>query len=139
MGFSLIDWRTADAFEHIQFGVSLSIHAVRRPAAPHHTPPGNSPAAKRGTAVVNGIDNHSHSRSNNPMIVCVCKAVSDKHIRSAVKQGASCMRDLTRELQVGTCCGKCVPEARAALAACLEDCSTAPTSFFGGSNTGFAV
>jgi bacterioferritin-associated ferredoxin len=29
------------------------------------------------------------------------------------------MRDLTRELRVGTCCGKCIPEAQAALAACL--------------------
>jgi bacterioferritin-associated ferredoxin len=29
------------------------------------------------------------------------------------------MRDLTRELRVGTCCGKCIPEAKAALDACL--------------------
>jgi bacterioferritin-associated ferredoxin len=73
------------------------------------------------------------------MIVCVCKAVSDKHIRHAVKQGASCMRDITRELQVGTCCGKCVPEARAALAACLSECSAASNSFFGQATTEYAV
>jgi bacterioferritin-associated ferredoxin len=54
------------------------------------------------------------------MIVCVCKAVSDRHIRSAVKGGANCMRDLTRELGVGTCCGKCVPEARSVLSASLD-------------------
>jgi len=29
------------------------------------------------------------------------------------------MRDLTRELRVGTCCGKCLPEAKATLSACL--------------------
>jgi len=30
------------------------------------------------------------------------------------------LRDLTRELGVGTCCGKCVPEAKATLSASLE-------------------
>jgi bacterioferritin-associated ferredoxin len=54
------------------------------------------------------------------MIVCVCKAVSDRQIRVAVKGGASSLRDLTRELGVGTCCGKCVPEAKAALSASLR-------------------
>ncbi|HEX3845902.1 MAG TPA: (2Fe-2S)-binding protein [Steroidobacteraceae bacterium] len=57
------------------------------------------------------------------MIVCVCKAVSDRHIRAAVQDGASCMRDLTRELGVGTCCGKCVPEARSVLSASLDSAS----------------
>ena len=55
------------------------------------------------------------------MIVCVCKAVSDRQIRSAVKGGANSLRDLTRDLGVGTCCGKCLPEAKAALSACLDD------------------
>ncbi len=54
------------------------------------------------------------------MIICICKAVSDRHIRSAVKGGATCLRDLTRELGVGTCCGKCVPEAKATLSASLD-------------------
>jgi len=54
-----------------------------------------------------------------PMIICVCKAVSERHIRLAVKNGASSVRDLTRELGVGTCCGKCVPEAKATLSASL--------------------
>jgi bacterioferritin-associated ferredoxin len=53
------------------------------------------------------------------MIVCVCKAVSDRHIKDAVKGGASCLRDITRELGVGTCCGKCVPEARHMIARSL--------------------
>ena len=69
---------------------------------------------------LNTIDNHSHSRSNGAMIICVCKAVSDRHIRSAVKGGASSLRDLTRQLGLGTCCGKCLPEARATLSASLE-------------------
>ena len=57
---------------------------------------------------------------NNRMIICVCKAVSDRHIKSAVKNGATSLRDLTRDLGVGTCCGKCVPDARAALSASLD-------------------
>jgi bacterioferritin-associated ferredoxin len=54
------------------------------------------------------------------MIICICKAVSDRHIRSAVKGGAESLRDLTRELGLGTCCGKCLPEAKVALSACLD-------------------
>ncbi len=54
------------------------------------------------------------------MIICVCKAVSDRHIRSAVNGGATSLRDLTRELGVGTCCGKCVPDAKATLSASLN-------------------
>jgi bacterioferritin-associated ferredoxin len=57
---------------------------------------------------------------NASMIVCICKAVSDKHIRSAVRGGATNLRDLTRELGVGTCCGKCLPEAKATLSASLD-------------------
>ena len=57
---------------------------------------------------------------NTDMIICVCKAVSDRHIRSAVKGGATNLRDLTRELGVGTCCGKCLPEAKATLSASLD-------------------
>jgi bacterioferritin-associated ferredoxin len=54
------------------------------------------------------------------MIVCVCKAVSERHIKNAVRAGATGVRDLTRQLGVGTCCGKCLPEAHATLAACLS-------------------
>ena len=54
------------------------------------------------------------------MIICICKAVSDRHIRSAVRGGATSLRDLSRELGVGSCCGKCVPEARATLSESLN-------------------
>jgi bacterioferritin-associated ferredoxin len=55
------------------------------------------------------------------MIVCICKAVSDRHIRSAVSGGVSCVKELSRQTGLGTCCGKCVPEARATLADCLAE------------------
>ena len=55
------------------------------------------------------------------MYICVCKAVSDKQLKRAVDSGSVIsLRDLTRELGVGTCCGKCVPAAREALGAALS-------------------
>ncbi|HSW13259.1 MAG TPA: (2Fe-2S)-binding protein [Solimonas sp.] len=54
------------------------------------------------------------------MIICVCKAVSDRHIRRAAMAGeVVSLRDLTRELGLGTCCGKCVPAAREVLGEAL--------------------
>jgi len=51
------------------------------------------------------------------------------------------MRDIARDLRVGTCCGKCVPEAKATLAACLElkAQSGAQTVFFPSATVEFAV
>ena len=57
---------------------------------------------------------------NTRMIVCICKVVSDRHIRAAVKGGATRLTDLSRETGLGTCCGKCLPEARRALADSLR-------------------
>lgn len=45
------------------------------------------------------------------MITCVCKRVSDKAIRARAQQAPCALRDLRRELCVGTQCGKCLPEA----------------------------
>jgi bacterioferritin-associated ferredoxin len=53
------------------------------------------------------------------MIVCVCKAVSDRHIRAAVKGGITRLQEISRQTGLGTCCGKCLPEARLAMASCL--------------------
>lgn len=36
------------------------------------------------------------------MYVCLCKQVTDRDIRSAVRDGASCMRDLNQRMGVGT-------------------------------------
>lgn len=55
------------------------------------------------------------------MIICVCKAVSDKTIRRSVEQGdVISLRDLSRETGLGTCCGKCVPAARETLSKALS-------------------
>jgi bacterioferritin-associated ferredoxin len=42
------------------------------------------------------------------MYVCICHGVTDKQIRKAVEQGACTMDALGEELQVGTCCGRCI-------------------------------
>ena len=76
---------------------------------------------------------------NSHMIICVCKAVSERHIRSAVKGGACSLRDLTRELGVGTCCGKCLPEAKATLTASLDSHTESRLAYFPPSGTEFAV
>lgn len=55
------------------------------------------------------------------MYVCVCKAVSDHQIRRAVREdGVVSLRDLTRDFELGTCCGKCVPLAREVLSEALS-------------------
>jgi bacterioferritin-associated ferredoxin len=46
------------------------------------------------------------------MIVCVCKAVSDRTIRAALADGVSSFDELQFELGVATCCGKCESVAR---------------------------
>jgi bacterioferritin-associated ferredoxin len=72
------------------------------------------------------------------MIVCVCKAVSHRQIHRAVKAGATHIRDLRRDLGVGTCCGKCLPEAKAVLSASLHESRDTP-AYFSPPDTEFAV
>lgn len=53
------------------------------------------------------------------MYVCVCKAVSDNRIKRMVEEGVTTLREISRETALGTCCGKCVPAARAVLSEAL--------------------
>lgn len=46
------------------------------------------------------------------MFICVCKAVRERQVRAEVEAGASCYRDIRDRLDVGTCCGRCVPDTR---------------------------
>ena len=41
------------------------------------------------------------------MYICVCRAVTERHIHAAVRDGAKSMRDLRDTLGVGTECGSC--------------------------------
>lgn len=56
------------------------------------------------------------------MFICVCKAVSDRQIRRAVREDGVCtLRELKQQTGLGSCCGKCVPQARALLGEALAD------------------
>ncbi|MEY2862592.1 MAG: hypothetical protein RLY58_299 [Pseudomonadota bacterium] len=46
------------------------------------------------------------------MYICLCRAVTDRQIRQSVENGAESFREVREELDVGTCCGRCVPDAR---------------------------
>lgn len=60
------------------------------------------------------------------MFVCVCKAISDRQIRRAVREdGVTSLRELAGLHGVGTCCGKCVPDARALLGETLAGMNSA--------------
>lgn len=50
------------------------------------------------------------------MYVCVCGAVTERQIRSAVRNGVVTFQQLRRELPVARCCGRCKPLAKAILA-----------------------
>ncbi|MCF2856122.1 (2Fe-2S)-binding protein [Pseudoalteromonas sp. SMS1] len=41
------------------------------------------------------------------MYICICHGVTDNKIAQAIDDGARSMRDLSKELGVGTQCGKC--------------------------------
>ena len=46
------------------------------------------------------------------MYVCICNAVTDRDIQKAADAGASTLKHLRDELNVGTCCGRCARCAR---------------------------
>ncbi|HET8709756.1 MAG TPA: bacterioferritin-associated ferredoxin [Spongiibacteraceae bacterium] len=46
------------------------------------------------------------------MYVCLCKGITDTHIRTAVEQGIADYRELRSALGFGTQCGKCALFAR---------------------------
>lgn len=50
------------------------------------------------------------------MKICICKNVSDRQIRETLDQGARTLRDVYRELGVGSECGKCICTTRQIIA-----------------------
>lgn len=46
------------------------------------------------------------------MYVCLCRGITDQDIKEAVANGAQSYRDVRDLLDLGTCCGRCAPEAR---------------------------
>ncbi len=51
------------------------------------------------------------------MLLCHCRVVSDREIRTAIDCGACDLQDVGRECGAGTGCGGCLPAIRRMLAA----------------------
>jgi bacterioferritin-associated ferredoxin len=52
------------------------------------------------------------------MYLCNCNGISEREVQGAVELGCASVADLSQALGVGTCCGKCVPDARKLLRRC---------------------
>lgn len=62
------------------------------------------------------------------MIVCVCHNVSDRVIRATMAAGASSLPEIRAQLNVGACCGKCIPCAKKLVRECNEEAAPRFTS-----------
>lgn len=66
------------------------------------------------------------------MYVCLCKGITDSHIRTAVAEGLTNYRELRSALGLSTQCGKCALFAREIFNDAL---STADSSLFYNADT----
>ena len=55
------------------------------------------------------------------MYVCICQAVTEKHIREAVEDGVTTFCDLNTKLGIASACGTCESFARDLLQQTLGD------------------
>ena len=49
------------------------------------------------------------------MYVCICKGITEQQVTACVNSGASGVRDLYQQLNLGSQCGKCIGFARQVL------------------------
>lgn len=69
------------------------------------------------------------------MYICVCKGVTDTHIKEAVAEGATSLRAVRMQLGVASQCGRCAESACSVIAAAktiLEDQARLSQTSFGG-------
>jgi bacterioferritin-associated ferredoxin len=58
------------------------------------------------------------------MYVCVCHAITDRDIGAAVSRGCGSLKDLRRQLGLGSCCGRCNGCANQMLRQIVESVTT---------------
>ena len=46
------------------------------------------------------------------MYICICNAITERDVRECVRRGCCSMDQLSVELGVGSCCGRCRPVAK---------------------------
>lgn len=54
------------------------------------------------------------------MYVCLCHAVTDKHIEQAIAEGARCIKELRSKLKVTSKCGRCIDCTKSCLNASIN-------------------
>jgi len=69
------------------------------------------------------------------MYVCICNAVTDRQIKTAVQEGYGTFEKIQQHLDVATCCGKCEPHAKEVILEAKKDkrksrVSSSPITFF---------
>ena len=55
------------------------------------------------------------------MYVCICNAVTDRQIKTAVQEGHETFEKIQQQLDVGTCCGKCEPHTKEVIPEAQKD------------------
>lgn len=73
------------------------------------------------------------------MYVCVCNAVTERHIGQAVREGATTLRELRAQLGVASECGRCACCARDCLRSALETQTATPTPVPAGFATPYSL
>lgn len=56
------------------------------------------------------------------MVICNCFGVTEHQIREAVTRGSRDLKELSRDLGVTTCCGKCTSCVRSIITCDLAPC-----------------
>ena len=66
------------------------------------------------------------------MYVCLCRGVTDNHIRDAIYEGCCSYREVRENLGVGTQCGKCACVAKQVVRETLSEVQAGQTAMLGG-------
>jgi len=64
------------------------------------------------------------------LYVCVCNAVTEREVDAVIAAGANSIKDLNRELSIGSQCGACVGCAKACLSKTQAQTSKRPPNVF---------
>jgi bacterioferritin-associated ferredoxin len=62
------------------------------------------------------------------MVVCSCRAVTDRAVRAAVEQGATSVEEITEQCNAASDCGGCWPELERLIASHAGDRSLTSAS-----------
>ena len=70
-------------------------------------PLGNAEAEGKALASRPPVRQNARLRRMEPMLVCLCKVVSERQVLSAILAGADTVAEIERRTQAGSDCGAC--------------------------------